>query len=111
METYKIEPGKSVSLHIKDGFFSAQAMVSIKALGVESAQRARFDVKFLNANGNSVGFPILLEAPYFFDAGRTFSGTELINEPSSGPFYFVEITSAIQNPSLVIQVGFTNRLA
>lgn len=106
METYKVEPGKKISLHIKDGFYAAQAMVTIRAMGLpENLQKShfRFDVNFFNVNGNNAGFPILLTAPYFFDAGTS--------NLSPGPFYFVEIISSEDNPSLVIQIGFTNRLA
>lgn len=111
METYKIDPNQTITLHILEGFYAAQAMVTIKAKGINDeskGKRVTFDVVYKNANGNSIGFPAILklelEPPYFFNAGT-------LPNASPGPYYFVEITSSKYNPPLVIQVGFTNKLS
>ncbi len=110
MKTYSIKPKEKISLQIRGGFYIAQAMVSIKAIGVPNpgnTQSFSFAVRYLNANGTAVGFSLVLFSPYYFNAGGYAS-----NDPNfQGPYYFVEIESSEYNPELAIQVGFTNQLA
>ncbi len=112
METYSIAPNKKISINVPRGFYSAQSMISLKAVGIGIEGEGRvfsFGVSYKNSDGYSVGFHLSLNSPYFF-AGGTFN-YQANQNAYPGPFFTVEIESSPTNPPMVLQVGFTNRLA
>lgn len=112
METYKIEPGGIISIDVKEGFYLAQSMVSLKAVVLNEMERNNifhFKIRFKSITGAIYESHVTLTPPYFFEAG-TFNSDNLANR-FEGPYNVVEVESLKDNPSAVIQFGFSNRLA
>jgi hypothetical protein len=112
METHSIAPNKKITIPVPKGFFIPQSMVSIKGVGLNQVSPGNvfsFKVTYKDLKGHTASFHLQLEAPYFF-AGGTFN-YQMFNNVHMGPYTIVEIESPPTNPTLVIQVGFTDKLA
>lgn len=107
MQTFSINPGKKITFYVKDGFYLAQAMFSIKVLGVPPENNfLNFTIRF-SVGGTDVQFHMTLDSPYFFDA-RTFNPNEFPGgDAYPGPYVQVDVTSSENNPPVVIHVTLT----
>lgn len=114
MDTYSVKPGESFTIHRKQSFYAAAAMISLKATNLSFPERNSgkvysFRISYLNLNGSSASFIMRLEAPYYMSMGTYNSQINPLDETLAGPFNMVEVKSENSIP-IVLQVSFTDRI-